>query len=280
MLCFFAEKRRNPLFFGVALGARFPPENTPNGRNARATHVWLSSFPKTNHFRTSHCFPLCPGTAVGVFFWPPFARWMIDLFDWRGALIIMSAMQLHGLVFGSLLKPRPQMSHSSSINSKDIEMQSRVSHSWPSPNLSSKENLNQSKRRFLEESSSSSLNSNQAHGESPSAGGSSESISQLHMTKYKLSASEEDSLSFHKSHTSEDFTTEHLDSNSSRRGVEPALFWVYLPWLLFFLGNWLIQSCHVLITVLTPVRAHWLGIDNHLAALLISIYGVSSGVSR
>ncbi len=72
----------------------------------------------------------------------------------------------------------------------------------------------------------------------------------------------------------------HDFTKASRETHKQSRLWFYLPWMLFFLGNWLVQSCHVLITVLTPVRANWLGIENHLAALLVSIYGVSSGVCR
>ena len=72
----------------------------------------------------------------------------------------------------------------------------------------------------------------------------------------------------------------HDFTKLSRKPEKQSRLWFYLPWMLFFLGNWLVQSCHVLITVLTPVRADWLGIESHLAALLVSIYGVSSGVCR
>ena len=54
----------------------------------------------------------------------------------------------------------------------------------------------------------------------------------------------------------------------------------YLPWLLFFIGNWLIQTGHVMIMAWTPVRAEWLDIDRHLGALLLSIFGVTGGIFR
>ena len=194
---------------------------------------------------------------------------MIDIFTWRGGLIIMAAMQLHGLVFGFLLRPGPSVSEKKS-NSSFEDNSSKLVPKLSGDSLESDDKLKPHRQTISNYSSTnSSLPSEFVHSEAQS---SFQSHQDHNIGSSRITIS---TGSFQVSHISEDFTP-----RKPQKCQKYAKFWKYLPWVLFFFGNWLVQSCHVLITVLTPVRANWLGIENHLAALLVSIYGISSGVSR
>ena len=180
----------------------------------------------------------------------------------------MAAMQLHGLVFGLLLRPRPsslQKKYNSSFEDNSSKMIPKLS----GDSLEGDSQLKPHKQTISDYSS---INSSLASGFVSEAQSSFPSHQDHYNGSSRITISTE---SFQVSHISEDFTPRRPPKSQKY-----ARFWKYLPWVLFFFGNWLVQSCHVLITVLTPVRANWLGIENDLAALLVSIYGISSGVSR
>ncbi len=240
------------------------------------------------------------GTAVGVFFWPPFARWMIDIFSWRGALLIMAAAQLHGVVFGALLRPRPEVtSPAPEVADARRKKTAQVKTGLDAlPHLSCRSlgataDFKTKKRDASEFSSSISGASWKVQSESNSSGDVVKSLTASQTdncaSKYTFCGTKHERDTCQgcskdlsdKTHVSGEFTTVHtLELGVAASPGPPSALCTFAPWVLFFLGNWLIQSCHVLITVLTPVRAHHLGVEPHLAALLMSIYGVSSGVFR
>ena len=47
------------------------------------------------------------GFSVAVFCLPPITQWLLDLYGWRGCLILMSGVYLNGLVMAALLRPVP-----------------------------------------------------------------------------------------------------------------------------------------------------------------------------
>ena len=51
---------------------------------------------------------LTAGVSSGIFFWPPWTRWMIHLFAWRGALIMNAGVHLQGLIAAILLRDPPK----------------------------------------------------------------------------------------------------------------------------------------------------------------------------
>ena len=51
------------------------------------------------------------GLSVGTFLWPPLLRWLIDMFSWKGALMIEGAIVFNGVVCGALFRPRPESTH-------------------------------------------------------------------------------------------------------------------------------------------------------------------------
>ena len=186
----------------------------------------------------------------------------------------MAAMQLHGLVFGLLLRPRSNILQTNSDQDTEDHHSMRMLPKLLNSNLDDNYDLRPIKQNVSDYSNKNSSTSIRVLDVT-------ESDPKRHNPNNHSTCNTSESCSASKStdtlqisHISEDFTTKH------HRPIKYPRLWKYLPWILFFLGNWLVQSCHVLITVLTPVRAHWFGIENHLAALLVSIYGVSSGVSR
>ena len=183
----------------------------------------------------------------------------------------MAAMQLHGIVFGILLRPRPQrLQTKSSHNTEEhsVKMLPQLSNS----NMENDEDLKPMKQKVSDYSRTNSSTSIKTMDITEASSNFRSSNYSCTISVQSRSAQPTESMQI--SPISEDFTPRHQAT------TKYSTLWKYLPWVLFFFGNWLVQSCHVLITVLTPVRAHWFGIENHLAALLISIYGVSSGVSR
>lgn len=51
---------------------------------------------------------LLAGNSVGSFIWPPLVERLIQMYTWRGALVIQSAIYLNGFVIAGLLRPFPQ----------------------------------------------------------------------------------------------------------------------------------------------------------------------------
>ena len=49
------------------------------------------------------------GISAGVFIGPPLARFLIYEYGWRGALVLIGGIHLHGLVYGALLIPLPEV---------------------------------------------------------------------------------------------------------------------------------------------------------------------------
>lgn len=45
------------------------------------------------------------GSGVGAFVFAPFCQLLLNIFEWKGALIIISAMALNCAVFGALMRP-------------------------------------------------------------------------------------------------------------------------------------------------------------------------------
>jgi hypothetical protein len=45
------------------------------------------------------------GSGVGTFIFAPFSKYLLDIYDWKNALWIMSGIVLNGLVFGALMRP-------------------------------------------------------------------------------------------------------------------------------------------------------------------------------
>ena len=50
---------------------------------------------------------LMAAASVGSFMWPPLGTYLIQVYGWQGAILIISAMQLNGIVFGLFLRPMP-----------------------------------------------------------------------------------------------------------------------------------------------------------------------------
>ena len=47
--------------------------------------------------------------SAGILIWPPACQLLIDAYGWRGALIIMAGIQLHGIVFAMVIRPVPNL---------------------------------------------------------------------------------------------------------------------------------------------------------------------------
>lgn len=52
------------------------------------------------------------GMSIGAFIWPPLTRWLIDLYSWQGALIVIGGLFLHGVPAALLLRPLPAVQKS------------------------------------------------------------------------------------------------------------------------------------------------------------------------
>lgn len=65
----------------------------------------INYFPES--FATVNGVSFAVGT-VGMTVFPPFAEWLIDMFGWRGALLLLGAVNFNFCVSGSLLRPLPE----------------------------------------------------------------------------------------------------------------------------------------------------------------------------
>ena len=45
------------------------------------------------------------GSGFGIFIIAPFCRWLLEMYGWRNCLLILSGLNLQGLVLGALLRP-------------------------------------------------------------------------------------------------------------------------------------------------------------------------------
>jgi len=61
-------------------------------------------FDKKRAFATGIC---TSGLSLGIFFWSPFTRFLIDKYSWQGSLLIQSGIFANGLVCAALLRPPP-----------------------------------------------------------------------------------------------------------------------------------------------------------------------------
>ena len=51
------------------------------------------------------------GIGVGLFVYAPLCRWLLETYGWRGTLLMLAAVWMHGMVAASLLKPLPSPVH-------------------------------------------------------------------------------------------------------------------------------------------------------------------------
>ena len=63
------------------------------------------------------------GISAGVFIGPPLARYLIFEYGWRGALLMMGGIHLHGLVYGALLIPLPSKPPTPAVNTITVKEQ-------------------------------------------------------------------------------------------------------------------------------------------------------------
>lgn len=47
------------------------------------------------------------GFSISTLVIPPFTRWLLDLYGWRGALIILAGLHIEGVFLSALLRPLP-----------------------------------------------------------------------------------------------------------------------------------------------------------------------------
>ena len=49
------------------------------------------------------------GWNIGTFAWPLVTTFLVSVYAWRGAILIIGGIQLHGLVFSALVRsPKPR----------------------------------------------------------------------------------------------------------------------------------------------------------------------------
>lgn len=44
------------------------------------------------------------GAGVGCFVFAPAGQWLLDVYDWKNAMLIVAGVTLHGCIFGALLR--------------------------------------------------------------------------------------------------------------------------------------------------------------------------------
>ena len=61
----------------------------------------------------------CSGVGLGTFIFPPIIRHLIDVYGWRGALMLQGGLVLQICVFGALMRPLPMLVPQSNMTSHD-----------------------------------------------------------------------------------------------------------------------------------------------------------------
>ena len=62
---------------------------------------------------------LSAGLSIGVFIWAPLVRWLIDLYCWQGAFIILGGIFLNGLVAAAVLRSYPKVDTNSRLTTAE-----------------------------------------------------------------------------------------------------------------------------------------------------------------
>ncbi|XP_064639342.1 monocarboxylate transporter 12-like [Lineus longissimus] len=75
------------------------------------------------HRNVAMAFATCGG-GMGRFVFPVFLRWLIDLFGWRGTLLICGGLSLNIIVFGALMRPSEEEIVKEECSSKIITSKS------------------------------------------------------------------------------------------------------------------------------------------------------------
>lgn len=68
------------------------------------------------------------GIAIGHFMWAPLTSWLVSLYTWRGALLILAAINLHCLILLYLLKT-PEQYYGASYQKRHESIKSNTSQS-------------------------------------------------------------------------------------------------------------------------------------------------------
>ncbi len=45
------------------------------------------------------------GSGIGTFLFAPLTEYLLSVFDWKGALVIIAGLVLHGVLAGALFRP-------------------------------------------------------------------------------------------------------------------------------------------------------------------------------
>jgi MCP family monocarboxylic acid transporter-like MFS transporter 12 len=61
--------------------------------------------------RSLACGIIVMGMGLGYTVWPPLTQFLVDTFGWRGAMIILSGLSMHGIPLGALLRPIPKINN-------------------------------------------------------------------------------------------------------------------------------------------------------------------------
>lgn len=208
------------------------------------------------------------GLSAGLFIWPPLTRYLMDVYGWRGAILLHGSIHLHGIPLCALIRPvhRPPPGDKPSDTGEGQLPTEKKGGRDVNGDLDGIKNVDVEMQDL-------SLDLVKTNGNLAGAEANEEKVE-----------TDEETSDKKKNHllTRDGQLARPGGCNSGAKCCR-ALFKVMIifpHFLLYILAVIFVQSGNVMPYTLTPARADALGIDKGLGALLVSVSAGISGVCR